>query len=55
MTLFTAEMANQHNAQLIAEAQEYRLVKSFRRAARRGHAKGRAEDRIPDTRKAKVA
>ena len=52
---FTAEIVTQHNAQLIAEAQEYHLAKSFRQAMRRGHDKGRAADRIPEARGTKLA
>jgi hypothetical protein len=55
-SFFTAEIATQRNAELIAEAAEYRLAKSFRKGhARRGNTKGRAADRIPEVRSAKLA
>ena len=54
---FTAEIANQRNAQLIAEAKEYRLAKSFRRAARHGGtgAKKTSGARVPDVSKVTMA
>ena len=54
-TFITNELATQHNAQLIAEAAEYRLAKSIRRGARRATAKNRGSERIPEHRKAKLA
>jgi hypothetical protein len=51
----TTELVSQHNAQLIAEAAEYRLAKSVRRGARRAAAKGRGAERIPEHGKAKLA
>jgi hypothetical protein len=53
---FTAEIANQRNARLIAEAKEYRLAKSFRKAARGGNgSKTHSGGRVPDGSKVTMA
>jgi hypothetical protein len=53
---FTTELVAQRNAQLIAEAKEYRLAKSFRKAARGANgSKARSGDRVPDVTRVTMA
>ena len=53
---FTAEIATQRNARLIADAEAYRLAKTFRKANRARHAaKTHSGSHVPDVSKVTMA